>query len=119
MIWKKSLLKDSYEQFKENKKAKAGHGGKLEVPYSFYQDLIAHNLYDIYREQRKILILQGKLDDTAPINDTYRFIKDRPEIELIEMKNMKHHMEPEEIEIVTNEMIQRLKLKDVNCYWNI
>lgn len=107
-IFIKSLLKDSFEQFMENKKAKAGHGGKIEIPYSFYQDLIDHDLYSIYREQRKILILQGELDDTAPIKDTYRFIKDRPEIELIEMRNMKHHMEPEEIEIVTNEMIKRL-----------
>ena len=44
------------------------------------------------------------------IEDTYKFIKDRPEIELIEIKNMKHHMEPEEIEFVTEKMITRLNI---------
>lgn len=31
--------------------------------------------------------IQGTLDDTASIEDTYKFIEDRPEITLIEMKN--------------------------------
>lgn len=108
----KSLLKDSFEQYKREGKAKAGHGGKIEIPYSFYEDLVRHNLYDNYKEKRKILIIQGSLDDTAPIKDTYKFIKNRPEIELIEMKNIKHHMEPNEISLSTEKMIKRLELKD-------
>ena len=58
-----------------------------------------------------MLIIQGTLDDTAPIKDTYKFIKNRPEIELIEMKNMKHHMEPEEIETVVEVMLEKIKLR--------
>ena len=108
----KSLLKDSFEQYKREGKAKAGHDGKIEIPYSFYEDLVRHNLYDNYKEKRKILIIQGSLDDTAPIKDTYKFIKNRPEIELIEMKNIKHHMEPNEISLSTEKMIKRLELKD-------
>ena len=107
-----SLLKEPFEQYKRVGKAKAGHGGKIEVPYSFYEDLSRHNLYDNYKEKRKILIIQGSLDDTAPIKDTYKFIKNRPEIELIEMKNIKHHMEPNEISLSTEKMIKRLELKD-------
>ena len=107
-IFKKCLLKEPFTQYKESKKAKAGHGGKIEVPYSFYEDLSQNDLYSKYHEKRKILIIQGSLDDTAPIEDTYKFIKDRPEIELIEIKNMKHHMEPEEIEFVTEKIITRL-----------
>lgn len=108
----KSLLKDSFEQYKREGKAKAGHGGKIEIPYSFYEDLVRHNLYDNYKEKRKILIIQGSLDDTAPIKDTYKFIKNRPEIELIEMKNIKHHMESNEISLSTEKMVKRLELKN-------
>lgn len=107
----KSLLKEPFEQYKSVEKAKAGHGGKIEVPYSFYEDLVRHNLYDNYKEKRKILIIQGSIDDTAPIEDTYNFIKNRPEMELIEMKNVKHHMEPSEISLSTEKMLKRLKFK--------
>lgn len=109
-IFIKSLLKETFEQYKENGKARCGHGGKMELPYSFYEDLINNDLYNNYHEKRKILIIQGTLDDTAPIEDTYKFIENRPEIELIEMENMKHHMKPEEIEIVTEKMVENLKI---------
>lgn len=104
------LLKEPFEQYKKYGKAKTGHGGKIEMPYSFYEDLMNNDLYNNYHEKRKILIIQGSLDDTAPIEDTYRFIENRPEMELIEIKNMKHHMEPEEIEIVAETMVKRLNL---------
>lgn len=103
-----SLLKEPFEQYKKSGKAKAGHEGKIEIPYSFYEDLVRHNLYDNYKEKRKILILQGEQDDTALIEDTYKFIKNKPEIELIEMKNVKHHMEPQEIVLSTEIMLKRL-----------
>ena len=103
-----SLLKDPFAQYKKSGKAKAGHEGKIEIPYSFYEDLVRHNLYDNYKEKRKILILQGEQDDTALIEDTYKFIKNKPEIELIEMKNVKHHMEPQEIVLSTEIMLKRL-----------
>ena len=109
-IFKNCLLKEPFNEYKEHGKAKAGHGGKIEVPYSFYEDLSNHDLYSSYHEKRKILIIQGDLDDTAPIEDTYKFIKDKPEIELIEIKNVKHHMEPKEIEMATEKMIDRLKI---------
>lgn len=108
----KSLLKQPFEEYKLNKVAKAGHGGKIEVPYSFYEDLEKYNLFNNYKEHRKILILQGKLDDTAPIEDTYKFIENRHEIELIEFENMKHHMEEEEIKECTEKMIEKLNLKN-------
>lgn len=111
----KSLLKDSFEQYKRIGKAKAGHGGKIEIPYAFYEDLVSHNLYDNYKEKRKILIIQGSLDDTAPIEDTYTFIQNKPEIELIEINNIKHHMEPEEISLITEIMIKKLDFK--MCQW--
>ena len=107
------LLKEPFEQYKKQGKAKTGHGGKIEVPYSFYEDLSKHDLYNSYNEKRKILIIQGDLDDTAPIEDTYKFIENRDELELIEMKNMKHHMDIEEIEIITKKMIERL---DINKF---
>lgn len=68
-----------------------------------------HDLYNIYKEKRKILIIQGTEDDTAPIVDTYKFVKDRPEIELVEMKNIKHHMEPDEISLSNEKITKTLK----------
>ncbi len=38
-------------------------------------------------------------------------IKNRPEIELIEMEGMNYHMEIEELEIVTNKMIEKIKVE--------
>ena len=103
------LLKDSFENYKNNGITKAGHEGKIEVTYSFYEDLIKYNLYEIYKEKRKILIIQGKQDDTALIEDTYRFISNRKEIELIELDGVKHHMSPEEIKESVEIMIKKLK----------
>ena len=106
-----SLLKESFEKYKNSGKAKAGHGGKIEVPYSFYEDLVSHNLYDTYKEKRRILIIQGSLDDTSPIEDTYKFLQNQSEIELIELNNIKHHMSPEEISLATEIMLHKLNIK--------
>ena len=103
------LLKEPFDKYKESGIAKSGRDGKIEVSYSFYEDLVKHNLYNDYREKRDILIIQGKQDDTAPIEDTYRFIKDRKEMQLIELENVKHHMSPEEIKESVEIMIKKLK----------
>lgn len=42
-----------------------------------------------------------------------RIIKNRPEIELIEMKGMNHHLEIEELEIVAQKMIEKLELDKI------
>ncbi len=109
-IFKNCLLKESFESYKKNGNAKTGHGGKIDVPFAFYEDLVQNDLYKNYKEKRKILILQGHLDDTAPIEDTYEFIKNKPEMELIEFKNLKHHMEPNEIKLVSETLANRLRL---------
>lgn len=110
-IFVNCLLKEPFEQYKKQKKAKTGYEGKIEVPYSFYEDLRDHNLYKSYQEKREILVIQGSLDDTAPIEDTYKFIKNRPEIKLIEMENMRHHMTPDEITTIAKKMIEILNIK--------
>ena len=107
-IFVNCLLKEDFETFKKQGKAKSGHGGKIEVSYAFYEDLERHDVFKNYLQKRNILIIQGEQDDTAPITDTYEFINSRPEIELIKMKNMKHHMSEEEIDTVTDVMIEKL-----------
>jgi len=104
-----TLLKEPFEEYKNNGKAKAGIASIIDVQYGLYEDLIKRDLYENYQEKRKILIFQGCLDEIAPIEDTYRFMKNIPEIELVELKNVKHHMEPTELEIVANTMIKKLK----------
>lgn len=97
----KSLLKDSLSSYKQIGKARAGHNGEKELPYSFLEDIEKNDLYKNYKEKRKIIIIQGTLDDTALIKDTYKFIKNKPEIQLIEIKGLNHHMEPNEIKDIT------------------
>lgn len=107
----KSLLKDSFSSYKQTGKARAGHNGEKEILYSFWEDIEKNDLYKNYKEKRKIIIIQGTLDDTALIKDTYRFIMDKPEFKLLEMEGLNHHMKTEEIEMITDEM---LKIIDLN-----
>lgn len=111
-ILKESLLKENFEKYKQNGKARAGYGGKIEVPYSLYEEFVDNNLYNNYNEKRKILIIQGTLDDTASIEDTYKFIRNKPEIELVELEGINHHMEPEEIRFATEVMIKKLNIRN-------
>lgn len=109
-IFIKCLLKEPFEEFRKNEKGRTGHDGKIEVPYTFYKELLNNDIIKTYHEKRKILILQGSLDDTAPIEETYKFIKDKPEIELIEFANLKHHMSVEEINLISRKLIEKLRL---------
>lgn len=109
-VFKDILLKDSFEQFESNNIGRTGKDGKIVVKYSFYKDLVKNNLYENYKEKRNIIIYQGDLDETALIQDTYKFIENRPEIEIIELKGMKHHMETDELEIVAKQMIEQISL---------
>ncbi len=109
-IFVKCLLKEPLEDFRKNGKGKTGRDGKMEVPYTFYEELLNNDVIKTYHEKRKILILQGSLDDTAPIEETYNFIKDKPEIELIEFADLKHHMSVEEINLITTKLIEKLRL---------
>lgn len=106
----KSLLKDSFSSYKQTGKARAGHNGEKEIPYSFLEDIEKNDLYKNYKEKRKMIIIQGTLDDTALIKDTYKFIMNKPEIQLIEIKGLNHHMEPKEIKSITKKMMEVLKL---------
>ena len=106
----RSLLKDSLSSYRQTGKARAGHNGEKEIDYSFLEDIEENNLYKNYKEKRKIIIIQGVLDDTALIKDTYKFIMNKPEIQLIEIEGLNHHMEPEEIKDITCEMLKMIKL---------
>lgn len=106
----RSLLRDSLSSYRQTGKARAGHNGEKEIDYSLLEDIEKNNLYKNYKEKRKIIIMQGTLDDTALIKDTYKFIMNKPEIQLIEMEGLNHHMEPEEIKDTTCRMLKIIKL---------
>ena len=95
---------------KNTREGRTGKNGKIIVQYSFYEDLVKNNLYENYKEKRNVIIYQGDLDETALIQETYKFIENRPEIELVELKGMKHHMETDELEIVAKQMIKKISL---------
>jgi len=106
----RSLLKDSFSSYKQIGKARAGHNGEKEVSYSFFEDIKKNDLYKNYKENREMLVIQGTLDDTALIKDTYKFIIDKPEIKLLEMEGINHHMEPEEINMITDKMLRIINI---------
>ncbi|MDO5557204.1 MAG: alpha/beta fold hydrolase [Clostridia bacterium] len=105
------LIKESINDFKKNRIVKAGHGGKKEVIYDFYEDLIKNDILKLYNKNERIVLIQGNIDDTAPIEDTYKFIKLDKNLELIEMKNVNHRMTGIELDMVANIVNNIIKRK--------
>ncbi len=85
-----------------------GYMNKLSVPYPFYIDLCQNDLLSQQQTiQKEILIIHGKMDDTADINDTYSLIKQTAiNSRLIEMPDTNHIMSVDEINTVTDYLIK-------------
>ena len=106
-----SLIKDDICTFQTNKKAKAGFGGKIEIPYSFYENLCENDILKSYNMSDKIIIFHGTKDDTSPILDTYKFIRQNPKNKmLIELEGLQHKISNKEIEVIANKMLSELGL---------
>lgn len=95
-IFKNSLIKENMSNFKERGFTELGFERKMNVPYSFYEDLLKNNIFDLYNNSQKILIIQGTADDIAPISDTYEFIKlDTNNLSLVPIEGADHRMKKE------------------------
>ena len=95
-IFRNALIKENMDSFKERCFTKLGFERQMNVPYSFYKDLLKNNLFNLYNNNQKILIIQGTEDDIAPINDTYEFIKlDTNNLSLALIGGADHRMKKE------------------------
>ena len=95
-IFVNALIKDNIEDFKTKGYTKLGFDRKMNIPYLFYKELTENKLFEKYKENKEMLIIQGTEDTTAPIKDTKNFIKDiNTKAILIEMKGADHRMKKE------------------------
>lgn len=107
-IFRYSLIKEDMISFKERGFTQLGFERKMDVSYSFYEELSQNNIFDLYKNSQNILIIQGTEDDIAPINDTYKFIKlDPKNLSLIPIEGADHRMKKEgELEKAINYSIK-------------
>lgn len=101
-IYLSSLLNESLDSYKQKGYTKIGFDREMNVPYEFYNELNQNNLFELYNSDKNMLILHGTEDDTAPIEDTIRFIKVKnPKIQLHKLIGTDHRMKkPGELEEV-------------------
>lgn len=84
-----SVLKVTSEQFGSMGAVECGFERRIMLPYSFYEDLIRYNPYNMSCES-PILVIHGSKDDIVPIEDVIGFCRDRKNIELVVIENADH-----------------------------
>lgn len=95
-IYRYNLLRESEEDYKLRGFTKLGFERELIIPYTFMQELDNNDIFDIYKNMSHIPtihIVQGDMDDIAPINDTKEFVSLNPEkISLYVIEGADHRM---------------------------
>lgn len=92
-ILKNTLLREPFDKFKERGFTKLGFERVMNIPFSFYQELKQNQILKLYKNNHKILIIQGTEDDVAPIKDTKELISlDKSNFELFEIEGADHRM---------------------------
>lgn len=92
-ILKNTLLREPFEKFKERGFTKLGFERIINIPFSFYEELKQNQILKLYKNNHKILIIQGTEDDVAPIEDTKELINlDKNNLELFEIEGADHRM---------------------------
>ena len=92
-ILKNTLLREPFDKFKERGFTKLGFERSMNIPFSFYEELKQNQILKLYKNNQKILIIQGTEDDVAPINDTKELINlDKSNFELFEIEGADHRM---------------------------
>ncbi len=106
-IFKNSLIRESMESFKNRGYTELGFERIMNIPYSFYEDLNNNNVFNLYNNDQKILIIQGTEDDIAPIKDTFDFIKlDEKNLSIYTIEGADHRMKKDgELEKAINKSI--------------
>lgn len=110
-----SVLKVTSEQFKSMGAVECGFERRIMLPYSFYEDLIRYNPYDMTCET-SMLVIHGSKDDIVPIEDVIEFCGNRKNIELVVIENADHRFkksgEIERIVCETTRFIEAASAKE-------
>lgn len=106
-IYRYNLLREPEEDYKKRGFTKLGFERELVIPYTFMQELDNNNIFNIYKNissMPSIYIVQGDMDDIAPINDTKEFVLLNPKkISLYIIAGADHRMKgPGELDKAIN-----------------
>ena len=90
----RSVLKITPEEFERRKCVPCGFERKMQLPYSFYRDLLR---YDPFCKEydRDILVIQGNRDDVVPPEDVRAFVQNREHVRLFLLENADHRFKNE------------------------
>lgn len=113
-IFVNALMQEDMETYKNRGYTVLGFDRIMNVPYSYYKELTNNKLFEVYKENKKMLIIQGTEDDVAPISDTKKFIKElNTEATLVEIPGADHRMKKEgELDFAIDEATKYI-LKDI------
>lgn len=104
------ILNMSAQEFKEKENVNCGFERAMALPYSFYEDLLAHSLMN--REyDSPMLIIHGDKDDVVPHEDILSFCQSRNTFQLAVIKGADHRFKkPGEMEAI---------IKEADNFWKI
>ena len=97
-IYRYTLLREDYNEYKNRGYTKLGFERELIIPYHFMEELNENDIFEIYKdiEIPPIYIVQGDKDDIAPIEDTKKFVSmNNKNIKLYIIEGADHRMKGE------------------------
>ena len=90
-VFEDSLLKMPINEFLEKGKCILGFERKIIITKEFYEELVINDIFKIYNNNNKILIIHGTEDTTAPIEDSIKFQRMfKNNVKLYEIKGADH-----------------------------
>lgn len=107
-----SVLKITPEQFKEQRLVECGFERKIRLPYTFYENLVRYNPFDM-EYKNEMLIIHGDKDDIVPIGDVEAFKETHDKVNLLVMKNADHRFKNSgEMDYIVHETLKFME----KCY---
>lgn len=106
-----TVLKITPEEFECHKVIECGFERKIQLPYSFYENLTR---YDPFAKEygNDILVIHGGKDDVVPLTDVESFVKNRENIKLFVIKDADHRFKKKgEIELIVHETMMFMNNK--------
>ncbi|MBQ8646793.1 MAG: alpha/beta hydrolase [Oscillospiraceae bacterium] len=75
------IAEGSAQRFREQGVIRCGFERMIDLPYTFYEDLVRHNIAGLAVD-RPILVFQGDADEVVPPADVQAYCAARPQMEL-------------------------------------
>lgn len=84
-----AVLNVTANQFRKAGVIECGFERKINLPYSFYENLVCYNPYE-KNYDNPVLIIHGNKDDVVPVDDVIRFCNNRKNVSLAIIENADH-----------------------------